>query len=265
MKPKVSIVTISYNSEKHIEQCILSVINQSYKHKEYIIIDGGSTDDTLSIVNSYKDHIDYFISEPDKGISDAFNKGIRASTGDVIVFINSDDQLYANALDVFAKHYNPIIEVYCGNVILWNSVTNYKALGKAVMKWPHIPLNYRVWHQALYITKTAYEKYGFYDVNLRYLMDMDLVMRMYQNGAVFKEIPEVLAVFQLGGVSQNSTSRLWEERRHVILNNGGSKLDVFVWLLYMRLRIFIKLIISLFGEDARLLFVNKKIQSNDSK
>jgi glycosyltransferase involved in cell wall biosynthesis len=259
MNPKISIITISYNSAASIEETIKSIINQNYENKEYIIIDGGSTDNTLCIVNRYKDHIDYFISEPDKGISDAFNKGIKASTGDVIVFINSDDQLYTNALDVFAKHYNPSIEVYCGNVILWNSITNYKALGKAVMKLPHIPLNYRVWHQAVYITKAAYKKYGFYNINFRYLMDLDLVMRMYQNGAEFKEIPEILAVFQLGGVSQNSTPRLWEERRHVILNNGGSKLDVLVWLLYMRLRIFVKSMISLFGEDARLLFVNKKI------
>jgi glycosyltransferase involved in cell wall biosynthesis len=257
--PKISIITICFNSEKHIEQCVLSIVNQSYKNKEYIIIDGGSTDRTHIIISKYNDKIDYFKSEADKGISDAFNKGIRASTGEVIVFINSDDQLYDNALDIFAQYYDPTIDVYCGNVILWNSGTNYKALGKAVMKYPHIPFNYRLWHQAIYITKAAYERYGLYNVNFRYMMDLDLTMRMYQKKAVFKEIPEILAIFQLGGVSQSSTSRLWNERRQVILNNGGSKLDIFVWLLYMRLRMLLKFFVSLVGEDVRLLFVNKKI------
>ena len=259
MKPKISIITICYNSEKYIEQCILSVISQSYENKEYIIIDGGSSDGTLNKIQKYIDNINYFISEPDNGISDAFNKGIRASTGDVIVFINSDDQLYDNALEVFAQHYDPVIDVYCGNVILWNSVTNYKALGKAVMKIPHIPLNCRVWHQAIYIAKSAYDSYGLYNEKFCYIMDLDMVMRMYQKKAVFKEIPEILAVFQLGGVSQSSTPKLWEERRQLILNNGGSQLDVFVWLLYMRLRMIIKSVITFFGEDTRLIFVNKKL------
>jgi glycosyltransferase involved in cell wall biosynthesis len=259
MKPKISVITISYNSGKHIEQCILSIINQTYENLEYVIIDGGSSDSTNIIIEKYKDKIDYFISEPDKGISDAFNKGIRAATGDVIVYINSDDQLCDNALEIFSQYYDPTIDVYCGNVVLWNSGTNYKALGKAVMKYPHIPFNYRLWHQAIYVTKVAYEKYGFYNVNFRYVMDLDLVMRMYQKKAIFKEVPEILAVFQLGGVSQSSTATLWKERRQVILDNGGTKLDVFVWILYMRVRVLIKSLISVLGEDARLLFVNKKI------
>ena len=84
MCPKISVITVSYNSATHLEECILSVINQSYDNKEYIIIDGGSTDGTLDIIDKYKDKIDYFISEPDNGISDAFNKGIKAATGDLI-------------------------------------------------------------------------------------------------------------------------------------------------------------------------------------
>ena len=74
--PKISIITVTYNSEKHLEEAMLSVINQPYENKEYIIIDGGSTDGTLNIVNKYRNQIAYFVSEPDKGISDAFNKGI---------------------------------------------------------------------------------------------------------------------------------------------------------------------------------------------
>ena len=256
--PKISVVTICFNSEKCIENCIQSIINQSYDNKEFVVIDGSSTDRTLQIIEKYKNRIDYFISEPDKGISDAFNKGIRASTGDVIVFINSDDLLQDDALEKFAKYYNPSVDVYCGDVILWNSKTNYKALGKAVMRYPHIPFNYRLWHQAIYIKKSAYERYGYYNENLKYLMDLDLVMRMYQLKASFKNVPEILATFQLGGISQSSTSVLWEERKKVIIDNGGTGFEAFIWVSYLKFRTLIKTVISLFGEDARLLFVNKK-------
>ncbi|WP_026728013.1 glycosyltransferase family 2 protein [Flavobacterium denitrificans] len=256
--PKISIVTISYNSIRCIENCIQSIVGQSYNDKEFIVIDGGSTDGTLSVIEKYKDQIDYFVSEPDKGISDAFNKGIKAATGDVVVFINSDDLLVENALEIFAKYYDPAIDVYCGNVILWNSKTNYKALGAALIEFPHIPFKYRLWHQAVYIRKSAYERYGLYNVDLRYIMDLDLVMRMYQNKASFKKIPETLAVFQLGGISQSSTAKLWAERKKVILDNGGTKLDAIIWISYLKIRTFIKNIVSLFGEDLRLLFVNKR-------
>jgi len=88
-----SIVTISLNSEEDIETAIVSVANQTYKNKEHIIIDGGSQDSTVDIIKKYKEHLTYWVSEPDNGIADAFNKGIEQATGDYILFINSDDFL----------------------------------------------------------------------------------------------------------------------------------------------------------------------------
>ena len=81
--PKISIITVCYNSEAHLEECIRSIVSQEYENKEYIVIDGGSKDGTLDIIRKYRDKIAYYISEPDKGISDAFNKGIKAATGDI--------------------------------------------------------------------------------------------------------------------------------------------------------------------------------------
>ena len=97
LNPKISLITISYNSKKHIEDTILSVTTQNYDNYEYIIIDGASTDGTLDIINKYQDKITTIITEPDKGISDAFNKGIRLCTGDIIGIINSDDILLPGA------------------------------------------------------------------------------------------------------------------------------------------------------------------------
>ena len=119
--PKISIITICYNSEAHLEEAILSVVNQAYKNKEYIIIDGGSTDKTLSIIEKYRNKIDYFVSEPDKGISDAFNKGIKVATGDMIGIINSDDKLEKDALQMVAESYEDSVDLSRGILRTGNS------------------------------------------------------------------------------------------------------------------------------------------------
>ncbi len=105
--PKISIVTISYNSGAEIEDTIKSVIDQTYSNKEYLIIDGGSKDNTMGIVNRYRDKIDYIVSEPDKGRSDAFNKGIKAATGNYIVMMNAGDMLTPNTLKS-TRHFDEI-------------------------------------------------------------------------------------------------------------------------------------------------------------
>ena len=89
--PKFSIITVTYNAEKVLEDTIQSIVTQSYKNVEYIIVDGGSTDGTLSIVNKYKEHIHTIVSEPDKGLYDAMNKGIKLATGDYLCFLNAGD------------------------------------------------------------------------------------------------------------------------------------------------------------------------------
>ena len=105
-KPLISIITICYNSEKTIAATINSVINQTYKNIEYIVIDGKSEDGTLDVINKYKDHISKLVSEKDDGIYYAFNKGLKLCTGDLIGFVNSDDVLTSNALEILVKYHN---------------------------------------------------------------------------------------------------------------------------------------------------------------
>ena len=127
MKPRITIITVCYNSEKYIEQAILSVINQTYDNLEYIIVDGGSQDSTMSIVNRYRDKISVIISEKDNGISDAFNKGIRRATGDIIGIVNSDDMLYNNnVIEKLAEYYEDDIDVYRGKEIVKNFDSGYE-------------------------------------------------------------------------------------------------------------------------------------------
>ena len=128
MLPTVSIITASLNSEKHIEDTIRSVLSQTYRHIEYILVDGNSTDDTMSIVNNYRANINKIISEQDNGIYDAFNKGIIASKGDVILFLNSDDSLYDNkVIEKIAGifHRNPEYKCVYGNVKIVNVRTGF--------------------------------------------------------------------------------------------------------------------------------------------
>lgn len=222
--PKISIITITYNSERTLEETINSVINQDYPNLEYLIIDGGSKDKTLSIIEKYKSHINYFVSEPDKGISDAFNKGIRASTGEIIGIINSDDLLLPNALTNLVEAYESDVDVYRGDIIIWDQEKDLKFTSKPSMVFKPELKNVIINHQATFVTKRTYERFGLFKVNYRYMMDQDLLIRLYQGGAKFKYIPKELAVSRCGGVTDHTNFKKGlHEYLSMIKENGGSR------------------------------------------
>ncbi|MDO4161361.1 MAG: glycosyltransferase family 2 protein, partial [Prevotellaceae bacterium] len=182
---KISIITISFNSENTIEETIRSVIDQDYDNVEYIIIDGKSTDNTLNIINKYREHIDVLVSEKDRGISDAFNKGISHATGDMICLINSDDYLLPGSLSKVAEEYDGKSDIYSGNVLLWNPDNGFRCREIPSVKFPIMPFFCHVAHQGMFATKECYRKYGTYDINIRFPMDLDFLIRAYNNGAKF--------------------------------------------------------------------------------
>lgn len=253
-KPKISIITVCFNSEKHLEECIQSVIKQPYENKEYIIIDGGSTDGTIDIVEKYRDKIDYFISEPDEGISDAFNKGIKVATGDLVGIINSDDKLVDDALTDVAKYYDGQIDMYRGVCVIWNDKTNYQFDEIPTIYWPLIPIKMRGAHPATFVSREAYAKYGVYDKSLKMAMDTDLFVRFSQRNANVKFIDTHLAYFRLGGTSQTDEKRRLKELKRILKKNGATWLQVTIFSFYYRLRLLFKHFVSLFGEDFRFKF-----------
>ena len=259
MIPKISIVTIAYNCEKEIEETILSVINQQYENKEYIVVDGASKDGTMSVVNKYRDKIDVIISEPDKGRSDAFNKGIAHASGDYIVMINAGDLLAEDALNKFAKNYVPGYDVIKGNTIRWNEETGFKSIEYPVIHYPAIPFNFLICHQSTYISKKSYEQYGGYGLDYHVAMDFDLMLRFTQKGAKFKKIDEDLAVFRMGGVSQTAGKRRYDEMKKAMLSNGHSKLDIAIFMFYIHLRTGVRNILNKIDPDLKNLFVTKRI------
>jgi glycosyltransferase involved in cell wall biosynthesis len=220
---KISIITISYNSEKTIERTILSVLGQNYPELEYIIVDGKSTDRTMEIVNRYKDRISQIYSEPDRGISDAFNKGIRYATGEIIGFVNSDDVLQKGALEAVDKRMDVGVDVLYGNIIRrdedsgWEYVEIPKAaeLGEASLR-----SDMTILHPAAFIRASAYRQFGDYLEKYKCTMDRELLLRMYVGGAKFKYINEILSEFSAGGVSTKNAVRTIRELQEVSLLYG---------------------------------------------
>lgn len=223
-KPIISIVTICFNSVFTVEETIQSVLGQEYEALDYVIIDGGSTDGTLDIIERYRSQLGYFRSEPDKGISDAFNKGILHAKGELIAIINSDDILLPGALEKVAEAYEEGVDIYRGNVIIRNKETGFTGRDIPSMKFPLMPFFVNVDHQGTFVTAAAYRRWGMYDLNFRYMMDHDFLARCYQGGARFKYVPADVAEFRLGGVSVASISAKKYDIKHIVLNNGGGRL-----------------------------------------
>lgn len=196
----VSVITIVYNGEKYLEQTIQSVLSQSYKNIEYIIVDGGSTDGTLDIIRKYDSQLAYWKSEPDKGISDAFNKGITLATGDLVGILNADDWYEPEAISNMVAHYEPE-SVLHGNKQYWNQDGS-----KAHQARPNLdilPLEMSLNHPTVFVSKTLYDRYGVFDLNYKLAMDYHLLLRLYNAGAKFIYVDLIITNMRLGGVSAN--------------------------------------------------------------
>lgn len=245
MKPKISIITVCYNSVAHIEEAILSVINQPYENKEYIIIDGGSTDGTLDIIDKYKDKIDYFISEPDKGISDAFNKGIKAATGELIGILNSDDFMMSDVLSKVADQYEQDIDIYRGYCIVWDEEYGTKRELHPNLNFGVPPFGAKICHESAFITRRLYDKVGTYKVSFRNCMDLDLFIRIYKDKSVKTKFLDIcIDTFRKGGVSSIPVIKREEESKRLIRENGGNVFDVFIYIMYLRIRYYVKIVVN---------------------
>jgi glycosyltransferase involved in cell wall biosynthesis len=195
--PLVSLITIVFNGEKHLEKTIRSVLAQDYPNIEYIVIDGGSSDSSVSIIRSFEDKIAYWISEPDKGISDAINKGIKASKGELIGLINSDDWLEPNAIENVMKAYEPNTILY-GDVSFWVNGTKTRSTHS---NHNRLREGMTLAHPAVYVPKKFYETFGNFNTNYKVAMDYDMLLRLYMNKLPFKNINCVLVNMNLGGIS----------------------------------------------------------------
>jgi len=210
---KISLITAVYNGEKYLKDCIESIKSQTYPHIEYIVIDGASTDGTISIINQYRDVIHHFSSAKDLGMYDALNKGIAASTGDVVGILNADDMLagpnvIAQIVDTFQAH---TIDAVYGNL-------NYTAAdqNKVIRKWisrqfakKDFGMGWMPAHPTLYIRRELFKRYGGYSLDFGTAADYELMLRyLYAHQIKAKYLAVLIVNMRVGGMSNaNLTQR----------------------------------------------------------
>jgi glycosyltransferase involved in cell wall biosynthesis len=210
MQTKVSIITAVYNGGKTLPQAIESVLSQSYPFIEYIIIDGNSTDNTQSIIRSYGGKISQWISEPDQGIYDAMNKGLKMATGDIIGILNSDDfyqnnRVIERVVEVFNKEnsdalYGDLMYVDAENtskVVRYWKANSYRP-NSFLLGW--MPP-----HPTFFVKKELYDQYGLFHTQFRCSADYELMLRLiHKNRIRLSYLPELIVNMRTGGISNKS-------------------------------------------------------------
>jgi glycosyltransferase involved in cell wall biosynthesis len=204
---KYSIITVSYNSAETIRDTVKSVIGQSYPHVEYIIIDGDSKDNTLAILDKYKNDIDILISEADQGIYQAMNKGIEKANGDVIGILNSDD-LYADEFvlrDIAKLFKNSETEAVYADLLYVDRIDTQKVKRKWV-SGKYNPGDFKKgWmppHPTFFVRKSVYDKYGLFNLDFSSAADYELMLRfIHKHNIKINYLPRVIIKMRIGGKS----------------------------------------------------------------
>lgn len=225
---KVSIITTCYNRETTIREAIESVLIQDYPEIEYIVVDGASKDGTLSVINEYKERIAKIVSEPDHGMYEAINKGIRMATGDVIGLVHSDDMLYDSHVitDIVEAFERSKADFIYGNGIF----VNFNDTNKLVRNWiggPYYRWKVRCgWlplHPTCYIRRNVMLREGLYDESYRIAADSDLLVRyLYKTDLNVKYLKRKIIRMRMGGLSTDSEKRrqMWDEDIRLYIAHG---------------------------------------------
>ena len=228
-KPLVSIITVVFNGERFLEETIQSVLDQAYDNVEYIVIDGGSTDGTLDIINKYEDCIDYWVSEKDEGIYDAMNKGLRLCLGDYIAILNADDYYEKDAI---GDSITSIIE-HKSDYSIGNA--RFVETGGAIK--PIFPLMPGIIYQEMpyphvsaVISKSVYKDVGLFDTAFKIAGDHDMALRIHLKGYKASYVNKSIANLHEGGISSGYESN--RESLKVAIKNRKGSLDA--WLTYLK-------------------------------
>jgi len=235
---KISIITSVYNNKDTIEDAIKSVLNQTYKNIEYIVIDGASTDGTIDIVKKYQDKISKFISEPDNGIYDGLNKGIKLATGDVIAFLHSDDIYASNdIIEYIVNNFDDNDAIY-GDLVYTSKLDTTKVLrywksknfNKSLLKKGWMPA-----HPTFFVKKEIYDKYGCFDTSFKIAADYDFMLRVLKNNIKVKYLPKILYKMRIGGESNKSLKNIINKTKEDLKALKKNEIGGFHTLIYKNL------------------------------
>lgn len=220
--PKLSIITIVYNNVRDIERTMLSVLNQTYHNIEYIIIDGLSTDGTLQVIGQYKDRVSKIISEKDKGIYDAMNKGLALATGDYVMFMNSGDEFYdaETVTAVFAAADDA--DIYYGETEMiadtGESLGQRRHKAPAKFTWRGFKYGMSISHQAIYIKRELAEPY---DVQYQLSADIEWIIRAAKKAKKIVNVNRYVAKYMVGGMSKKKHRQSLQERFDIMKRYYG--------------------------------------------
>jgi glycosyltransferase involved in cell wall biosynthesis len=204
--PLVSIITVVLNGEEHLAGAIESVVNQSYRNIEYIVVDGGSTDTTPAIISGFKDHIAILVREADEGIYHAMNKGLGLSRGKYIGFLNADDRLYPDAVErVVAALTEGDLPGYTGGTVhlmaatgeIFGEMQPLPEPRRLSRKFLEMPFS----HLSMFVDRVIFQELGGFDTRYRLRADYDLYLRMLRAGYLCQVLPEPLGAYRVGGAS----------------------------------------------------------------
>ena len=216
--PKFSVITICYNAVTHLEQTIQSVLCQNYPNLEYIVIDGKSTDATSIILDKYKTDIDHITSEPDKGIADAMNKGLRRVSGDWILFLHAGDYLLSGDSISVAQiciQKNPDYDIYAFNILFGDLNQWVERQSKSFQ--PLINIKTQFQHQGAIFSSRIFQKIGSYDIDYKIAVDYDWFLRAYRKGSRARTVNKAISFMRNDGISsrldkETLSLRLSEEK-----------------------------------------------------
>lgn len=223
--PKFSIITVTYNAERVLEDTIQSIMTQSYKNLEYIVVDGGSTDGTLALIEKYREHITTVISEPDHGLYDAMNKGIRLATGDYLCFLNAGDELHEDDTLLRMVHSingTHLPDVLYGETAIVDSEGHFLRMRRLsapeVLTWKSFQQGMLVCHQAFFPRRTLVEPY---DLHYRFSADFDWCIRILKKAHTVHNTHLTLIDYLNEGMTTRNHKASLKERFHIMVKHYG--------------------------------------------
>lgn len=268
---KITIVTPSYNQGQFLEETILSVLNQDYPNLEYIIIDGGSTDNSVDIIKKYENHLTYWVSEKDNGQTHAINKGFRKATGDILNWLNSDDTLLPGAISSIARCFasNSIVDFAYGDYVLVDS------FGKDIVSRKEIDFDFNILlysgcfiqQPTCFFRKSVIDEIGLLDEGQDFYMDYEFYLRAAQNGFIFHNIRKSLVRFRCHSVSKTVLRLLRSKQRRMEIQNShrtiryrkGSISDNFLFFL-LRMIYRLKKYLMLFFQRGEIRIISNPMR-----
>lgn len=215
----ITVITIVRNAENYVERTIESVLNQSYPKIEYLVIDGGSTDSTLAKIGLYKDRLAQVISEPDKGISDAWNKGLRLATGDVIALLNAGDEHAPQAVAQAVSAISAGADITYGDTELVGDDGRVLMFNKGRFHPWFYSRGFGMYHPSCFVHRRVYDKVGGFDLTYKYAMDSDWLSRAYMSGAKFRHCNSLTRMVD-GGISVQRRYMAYGEHLHAMQSAG---------------------------------------------